>query len=673
MTLRSITPGELSEFAGTVLQDRYKLIRHVSCGANGAVYQAADLKFDGRRVAIKLAISVFSEAQFEREARFLGQLDHQGVVKVFDHGVQDGIPFIVMEYLEGQSLDQILEQCHQRLPDDLITKFVDEIGAALRSAHGKNVIHRDLKPQNVLLVDTNDCDDGGQLLKRFVLVDFGIASKIDAKATMLNATLAGLGTPEYRSPEQLDKLDVTPSTDIYTFGVVLYELLAGRVPFPASSGSHSGFAHLCLAIANNPPPPLSKTAPDRAIDPAIEELVLQCLEKEPAKRPQSIAEVRRRYLTIADPARVSRTARPGDSWMMRHGTLTPGSSGSLRPLSSPSSAGPSQAPASLRRRSPLVLVVGLLVLLIPMAALAIWTVLPRPKPQAAPEKAVTPEKPVWQPPGFEAAGPREHYVSRGDFFLPPQLIRSVPGLPEDQKVVFLRVDMPKLQGSGLEHFYILRDKVWYALYERFVEAAEKKPEEVGLQKWRLTLAEIKHPLQERERTFASKSPKLEERQRWPVTNISPNAAACFASWLVPPSGRLPRSEEWWSAAGYRTAKDSRPGPYHGTGQKTGVGKDSPVPVGSSEDDTRDEPFGCNDLSGNGYEWTCSADALVDDFQGLARTAPLPMPIPKDQSVVYVGQNFEAKEPLKFSDAKGIPQTKSEADYTIGFRVLFEPE
>lgn len=666
MTLRSITPGELSEFAGTVLQDRYQLIRHVSCGANGAVYQAADLKFDGRRVAIKLAISVFSEAQFEREARFLGQLDHQGVVKVFDHGVQDGIPFIVMEYLEGQSLDQILEQCHQRLPDDLVIKFVDEIGAALRSAHGKNVIHRDLKPQNVLLVDTNDCDDDGQLLKRFVLVDFGIASKIDAKATMLNATLAGLGTPEYRSPEQLDKLDVTPSTDIYTFGVVLYELLAGRVPFPASSGSHAGFAHLCLAIANNPPPPLSKTAADRAIDPAIEELVLQCLEKEPAKRPQSIAEVRRRYLTIADPTRISRTARPGDSWMMRDGVLVPGRSGTLAPLTSPSATGQPKLSSPPRSRRSLTLVVGLLILLIPIAGFAIWTALPRPVTQVAPEKA------VWQPLGFEAAGPREHPVSRGDFLLPPQLIRNVPGLPEDQKVVFVRVDVPKLQGNGSEHFYILRDKVWYGLYERFVEAAEKRPEEVGLQKWHLTIGEIKHPLQERERTFATKSPKLEERQKWPVTNISPNAAACCASWLAP-GGRLPRSEEWWSAAGYRTGKDSRPGPYHGSGHKTGIGKDSPVPVGSSEDDTGDEPFVCNDLSGNGYEWTCSADSLVDDFQGLSRTAPLPMPIPKDQSVVYVGQNFEAKEPLKFSDAKGIPQTKSEADYTIGFRVVFEPE
>ena len=668
MTLRSITPGELSEFAGTILQDRYELKRHVSCGANGAVYEAADLKFDGRRVAVKLAISVFSEAQFEREARFLGQLNHQGVVKVFDHGVQDGIPFIVMEYLHGQSLEQILKQSQRRVPDDLITKFVDEIGAALRSAHAKNVIHRDLKPQNVLLVDSPECDDDGKPIQRFVLVDFGIASKIDATATMRNETLAGLGTPEYRSPEQLDERNVSPSTDIYTLGVVLYELLTGRVPFPAQSGSHAAFAHLCLAIANTPPPPFSESAPDRDIAPAVEELVLQCLKKDPAKRPQTIAEVRRRFLEVVDPARTGHGARPDLSGTLRPGTLSPGNSASLAPLSSRSGAwqtGPSTTTAPARR-GPTAIVVGALLVLIPVAAFAIWTMRPRPNTSAAPEKA------IWKPAGFEAEGPRENYVSRGNYLLPPQLVRNVPGLPDDQKVVFLRVEMPKSRGSGADYFYILRDKVWYALYERFVEAAEKNPDDVGLQKWRLTLADVKHPLQERDRTFASKSADLNERLRWPVTNIAPNAACCFAAWLAP-GGRLPRSEEWWSAAGYQKLRDSHPGPYRGQGQKVGIGRDFPVPVGVSDDDKDNEPFGCNDLAGNGYEWTCSADALVDDFQGLPRTAPLPMPIPKDQSVVYVGQNFEAKEPLKFSDAKGIPQTKSDADYTIGFRVVCEPE
>src|ERR1700683_1803266 len=124
MALRALTPQESTEFAGTVLQQRYRLEHHVSCGGNGTVYQAADLKFDGRRVAAKLALSVFSAGEFGRAARFLGQLNHQWVVKVFDHGVHDGVPFIVMEYLDGESLEAVLTRYQRRLPVELVAKFV---------------------------------------------------------------------------------------------------------------------------------------------------------------------------------------------------------------------------------------------------------------------------------------------------------------------------------------------------------------------------------------------------------------------------------------------------------------------------------------------------------------------------------------------------------------------
>src|SRR5262249_10144002 len=157
---------------------------------------------------------------------------------------------------------------------------------------------------------------------------------------------------------------------------------------------------------------------------------------------------------IADPARISRTARPGDSVLTRPGTLRPGGSGSLTPVSTSSGTVPATAPAWARgRRGPVVLVVELLVLLIPMVALALWTVLRRPKTEVT-EKQAPSEKPVWRPIGFEPAGPRENYVAKGNVLLPPQLVRSVPGLPEDQQVLFVRVDLPKSHGTGSDYIYI---------------------------------------------------------------------------------------------------------------------------------------------------------------------------------------------------------------------------
>lgn len=283
---------EMPKLEGRCLGGRYRLERLIDSGGFGAVYAGVDEKF-GSEIAVKVASRGVLVAAFRKEALLARRFKHENVVQVHDYGVEhDGLCYIVMDLLAGTRLDQLIGKSGARMPLEIICQFVEEIGSALIHAHEKGLVHRDLKPKNVVYVKNHNGVRGN----KFVLLDFGIATQIDATNSLRNATMDGAGTPEYMSPEQVTSHLATAQSDIYSFGVILYQLLTGAVPFPLKDESHLAVA-LCLThIAKDPPRALSDAAPERDISPAVEEIVLQCLEKAPERRPASIEEVQRRFL-----------------------------------------------------------------------------------------------------------------------------------------------------------------------------------------------------------------------------------------------------------------------------------------------------------------------------------------------------------------------------------------
>jgi hypothetical protein len=254
----------------------------------GEVYRARDTRL-GREVALKIisdgaVLDAERLQRFEQEARLAGSLNHPNLVVVFDVGSDDGAPFLVTELLEGESLRHRLTR--GRLPLRTALELGVQMAEGLAAAHARGIVHRDVKPENVFLTS------GG----RAKLLDFGIAKltaprAIEGTRNLLDTTLtpeglgtrpgAVLGTPGYMSPEQVRGEPVDARTDIFSLGALLYEMLAGAPAFPAKSLIESGHA-----ILESEPPPLPESVP-----PSVELLVRRCLEKEPARRFQSAADL----------------------------------------------------------------------------------------------------------------------------------------------------------------------------------------------------------------------------------------------------------------------------------------------------------------------------------------------------------------------------------------------
>ncbi len=273
------------KYEDSTLDGRYHLQRLLDSGSFGAVYEARDTKL-GRIVAVKILFEK-NEPAFRKEAKLAVQFDHPNVVKVYDYGADSslGVGYIVMEFLKGCRLDQLITQHRGRVPDAVILRFVDQIGAALQLAHERNLIHRDLKPQNVMLVEE------GTLQERFVLLDLGLASQMNSTSTLRNQTLDGALTPRYASPEQMGQKAVDFRSDIYSFGTMLYELFTGEVPFVRDQ-----ILSLMMAICTETPPTFQFTAPNCQVPSEVEVIVQHCLSKKAAERPESIRIVRSRIL-----------------------------------------------------------------------------------------------------------------------------------------------------------------------------------------------------------------------------------------------------------------------------------------------------------------------------------------------------------------------------------------
>ncbi len=257
----------------TIVDGRYRVLHRVGSGGMAEVYCAQDLQL-GRKVALKVLYRRFAEDQefverFRREASSAAGLQHQHVVSVYDRGEYDGTYYIAMEYLDGRSLKTIVREEAPLAPDRAIDLTIQVLRAA-RFAHRRGIIHRDFKPQNVIV------DAEG----RAKVTDFGIAR---AGASDMTQTGSIMGTAQYLSPEQAQGEAVSAASDLYSIGIILYEMLTGRVPFDGESA-----VTIALKQVNEAPVPPSAYNP--AVAPALEAVVLRALEKHPALRFQDADE-----------------------------------------------------------------------------------------------------------------------------------------------------------------------------------------------------------------------------------------------------------------------------------------------------------------------------------------------------------------------------------------------
>ena len=270
----SSRPPQSGGFApGTVLAERYRIVALLGRGGMGEVYRAEDLKL-GNVVALKfLPASLQNDAAalagFHAEVRNARQVSHPNVCRVYDISEVNGQHFLTMEYIDGEDLASLLRRIG-RLPADKALETAHQICGGLAAAHDCGLLHRDLKPANIML------DGRG----RVRITDFGLALSHD-DATGRSETA---GTPAYMAPEQIGKGEASVRSDIYSLGLVFYELFTGRLPYQATTPVEWRRAHL----ESSPKTPSSLV---KDIDPAVESAILRCLQKDPAKRPSSVRQV----------------------------------------------------------------------------------------------------------------------------------------------------------------------------------------------------------------------------------------------------------------------------------------------------------------------------------------------------------------------------------------------
>jgi serine/threonine-protein kinase len=254
---------------GELVADRYELEELVGTGGMSSVFRAHDRMLE-RKVALKVLHEQYTEddeyvERFRREARSVAQLSHPNIVSVIDRGEADGRQFIVFEYIDGDNLKAVVD-ARGPIPVETAVSLAHQIARALAFAHEHGLVHRDVKPQNVLL-------NGDGSAK---VTDFGIARSLDVKHGMTQ-TGTVLGTSDYIAPEQAQGQTVSAQTDVYSLGVVLYELLTGEVPFPGEN-----FVAVAMRHINEPPPSSHERRPE--VPPRLDAAVQRAMAKDPGDR-----------------------------------------------------------------------------------------------------------------------------------------------------------------------------------------------------------------------------------------------------------------------------------------------------------------------------------------------------------------------------------------------------
>jgi serine/threonine protein kinase len=259
---------------GTILAERYRIVGLLGRGGMGEVYRADDLKLS-QPVALKFLPSNYLKdgaalARFHREVRVARQVSHKNVCRVYDIGELNGHHYLSMEYIKGEELASLLRRIG-RLPPDKALQIARQICAGLAAAHDAGVLHRDLKPANVMI----DGDGNARI------TDFGLAGLEDE----FREDEMGAGTPAYMAPEQLDSQPVSVRTDIYSLGLVLYEVFTGKRAFEAANLTD------LIKLRRSDTTPTTPTSIVKDLDPLIERVIDRCLEKDPTKRPESALQV----------------------------------------------------------------------------------------------------------------------------------------------------------------------------------------------------------------------------------------------------------------------------------------------------------------------------------------------------------------------------------------------
>ncbi len=308
------------------LSDRYTLEREVGAGGMATVYLARDIKHD-RAVALKVLRPELSSAmgteRFPREIRLVASFNHPHILSLYDSGESDGFLYYVMPFVEGETLADRLKREHQ-LPITDTVRILGEVTDALAYAHERGVVHRDIKPANVLLSG-----------RHAVVADFGVAKALSASAgDQLTTVGIAVGTPQYMAPEQaMGEADIDARVDIYAVGCLAYEMLTGEPPFAGRTAQGTLSAH----VMETPADPREKRP---QVPPALAELVLKCLAKQPADRWQSAAELRNQLEALL---------------------TTP--SGGLTPTATRPYQAVTAAPAGIGRRRWLAIAIGAVVVL----------------------------------------------------------------------------------------------------------------------------------------------------------------------------------------------------------------------------------------------------------------------------------------------------------------------
>jgi serine/threonine-protein kinase len=287
--------GTSKSMIGTILDERYQVISRLGEGGMGAVYLVEHVTLK-KRMAVKVLREEYANKEelvkrFQQEAVAASRIGQENIVDVTDFGrTADGNVYFVMEVLDGPNLADVIKQLNG-FPDSRAIPIMKQMCSALSSAHKQGIIHRDLKPENIVLIKRGNNSDFVKIL------DFGISKMIDTsegRAEKLTALGMIVGTPEYMSPEQASGSQVDSRTDIYSLGIIMYEMMTGCLPFLADNALQILSKHI-----NEQPVPPSEMRPDLGITPQLEALTLACMAKNRDLRPQSMDEIFTRLEQIA--------------------------------------------------------------------------------------------------------------------------------------------------------------------------------------------------------------------------------------------------------------------------------------------------------------------------------------------------------------------------------------
>jgi serine/threonine-protein kinase len=284
----SKSAGAPDPLIGRVINDRFKINALIARGGMGKVYRAEQAPL-GRVCAIKVLNPNYAgehdpefHKRFFLEASIASKLTHPNTVTIFDYGrTEDDIYYMAMEYLEGHTLHRAIREAGF-FPEERAAHVARQICRALREAHSLGVIHRDLKPANIFLVEHGDETDFVKVL------DFGLVKNVsgDGKGEDLTQTGLFMGSPKYMAPEQIRGDKVDARTDIYALGIIMYEMITGKVPFDRPNS-----VNILMAHVNEDAPPLKQMNPNCNVSPAIEDSVARCIAKDPDQRFRSMDEV----------------------------------------------------------------------------------------------------------------------------------------------------------------------------------------------------------------------------------------------------------------------------------------------------------------------------------------------------------------------------------------------